>query len=107
MSLLRGVADDLPLARWLNERIWPLEAGLVCDDFVHDGTVLACREMLRGGVTTFNDMYFFPEATARAALSMGMRARVGIIVVDFPSAYGSWSSADSFATSRNASSDTV
>ena len=89
MSLLRGAADDLPLERWLNERIWPLEAGLVSDDFVHDGTVLACREMLRGGITTFNDMYFFPEATARAALSMGMRARVGIIVIDFPSAYGS------------------
>ena len=89
MSLLRGAADDLPLERWLTERIWPLEAGLVSDAFVHDGTVLACREMLRGGITTFNDMYFFPEATARAALSMGMRARVGIIVIDFPSAYGS------------------
>jgi 5-methylthioadenosine/S-adenosylhomocysteine deaminase len=89
MSLLRGVADDLPLERWLRERIWPLEAALVGDDFVHDGTVLACREMLRGGITTFSDMYFFPEATARAALSMGMRARVGIIVVDFPTAYGS------------------
>lgn len=89
MSLLRGAADDLPLERWLRERIWPLEAALVSDDFVHDGTVLACREMLRGGVTTFSDMYFFPEATARAALSMGLRARVGIIVVDFPSAYGS------------------
>jgi 5-methylthioadenosine/S-adenosylhomocysteine deaminase len=89
MSLLRGAADDLPLERWLRERIWPLEAGLVSDAFVHDGTVLACREMLRGGITTFSDMYFFPEATARAALSMGMRARVGIIVLDFPSAYGS------------------
>jgi 5-methylthioadenosine/S-adenosylhomocysteine deaminase len=89
MSLLRGVADDLPLERWLRERIWPLEAGLVSDAFVHDGTVLACREMLRGGVTTFSDMYFFPEATARAALSMGMRAVVGLIVLDFPSAYAS------------------
>ncbi|MFM1991126.1 MAG: hypothetical protein RJA99_4083 [Pseudomonadota bacterium] len=89
MSLLRGAADDLPLERWLRERIWPLEAALVSDDFVHDGTVLACREMLRGGITTFSDMYFFPEATARAALSMGMRVRVGIIVIDFPSAYGS------------------
>lgn len=89
MSLLRGTADDLPLERWLRERIWPLETALVSDAFVHDGTVLACREMLRGGITTFNDMYFFPEATARAALSMGMRVRVGIIVIDFPSAYGS------------------
>lgn len=89
MSLLRGAADDLPLERWLRERIWPLEAALMSDGFVHDGTVLACREMLRGGITTFSDMYFFPEATARAALSMGMRVRVGIIVIDFPSAYGS------------------
>jgi 5-methylthioadenosine/S-adenosylhomocysteine deaminase len=89
MTLLRGAADDLPLDRWLTERIWPLEAGLVSDEFVHDGTVLACREMLRGGITTFNDMYFFPEATARAALAMGMRAMVGIVVFDFPSAYGS------------------
>jgi 5-methylthioadenosine/S-adenosylhomocysteine deaminase len=89
MSLLRGAADDLPLERWLRERIWPLESGLVSDAFVHDGTVLACREMLRGGITTFSDMYFFPEAAARAALSMGMRAVLGIIVFDFPSAYGS------------------
>jgi 5-methylthioadenosine/S-adenosylhomocysteine deaminase len=89
MSLLRGAADDLPLERWLHERIWPLEAELVSDAFVHDGAVLACREMLRGGVTTFNDMYFHPEATARAALSVGIRAVVGIIVIDFPTRYGS------------------
>lgn len=89
MALLRGAADDLPLERWLQDRIWPLEAALMSDGFVYDGTVLACREMLRGGVTTFSDMYFFPEATARAALSMGLRAMLGIIVVDFPSAYGS------------------
>ena len=89
MSLLRGAADDLPLERWLRERIWPMEAAVMSDAFVHDGTVLACHEMLRGGITTFSDMYFFPESTARAALSMGMRAIVGIIVVDFPSAYAS------------------
>ena len=89
MSLLRGAADDLPLGRWLTERIWPLEGALMSDAFVYDGTVLACIEMLRGGITTFNDMYFFPEATARAALATGLRARVGIIVIDFPSAYGS------------------
>lgn len=89
MTLLRGAADDLPLERWLRERIWPIESALMSDEFVHDGSVLACREMLRGGITTFSDMYFFPEATARAALRMGLRAVVGIIVVDFPSAYGS------------------
>jgi 5-methylthioadenosine/S-adenosylhomocysteine deaminase len=57
--------------------------------FVYDGTLLACAEMLRGGVTLFNDMYFFPEAAARAALTAGMRAALGMIVVDFPSPYAS------------------
>lgn len=89
MSLLRGVADDLPLQRWLTERIWPMEAALMSESFVYDGSVLACAEMLLGGTTSFNDMYFFPEATAQAALDLGMRATVGIIVIDFPSAYGS------------------
>jgi 5-methylthioadenosine/S-adenosylhomocysteine deaminase len=89
MTLLRGAADDLPLERWLHERIWPLEQSLMSEAFVHDGSVLACAEMLAGGVTTFNDMYFFPEATARAAMAIGIRAVVGIVVFDFPSAYGS------------------
>jgi 5-methylthioadenosine/S-adenosylhomocysteine deaminase len=89
MALLRGAGDDLPLERWLHERIWPIEGALMSEEFVYDGAVLACREMLRGGVTTFNDMYFFPQATARAALEMGMRAVLGILVIDYPSAYGS------------------
>ena len=89
MSLLRGVGDDLPLKRWLETRIWPLERQLVSDEFVFDGAILACREMLLGGVTCFSDMYFFPEATARAALAMRMRAVLGIVVFDFPTAYGS------------------
>ncbi len=88
MTLLRGVGDDLPLKRWLEERIWPLEQQLVSDEFVYDGALLACREMLLGGVTCFSDMYFFPQATARAALVMRMRAVLGIIVFEFPSAYG-------------------
>jgi 5-methylthioadenosine/S-adenosylhomocysteine deaminase len=88
MNLLRGAGDDLPLKRWLEERIWPMEREVVSDEFVHDGTVLACREMLLGGVTCFSDMYFFPEATARAALAMRMRAALGIIVFEFPTAYG-------------------
>ncbi|MGE5027979.1 MAG: TRZ/ATZ family hydrolase [Betaproteobacteria bacterium] len=87
MSLLRGLADDLPLMEWLNGHIWPAEAKHVSAEFVRDGTLLACAEMLRGGVTCFNDMYFFPEAAARAALSAGMRAAIGIIVIDFPTAY--------------------
>jgi 5-methylthioadenosine/S-adenosylhomocysteine deaminase len=88
MTLLRGAGDDLPLETWLQERIWPLERSLVSDAFVHDGTVLACREMLLGGVTCFSDMYFFPEAVGRAVLAMGMRAVLGIVVFDFPSPYG-------------------
>ena len=88
MTLLRGIGDDLPLRRWLEDRIWPLERQLVSDEFVYDGALLACREMLLGGVTCFSDMYFFPEATARAALVMRMRAVLGIIVFEFPTAYG-------------------
>lgn len=87
MSLLRGLADDLPLMTWLKDHIWPVEMREVSRTFVHDGTLLACAEMLRGGVTTFNDMYFFPEAAAEAASTAGMRAALGMIVVDFPSPY--------------------
>jgi 5-methylthioadenosine/S-adenosylhomocysteine deaminase len=89
MSLMRGLADDLPLMRWLEEHIWPAEAKHVSPQFVKDGSLLACVEMLRGGVTCFNDMYFFPEATLEAALEAGMRVSLGMIVFDFPSAYGS------------------
>ncbi len=87
MSLLRGIGDDLPLARWLEEKIWPAEARLAGAEFVADGALLAADEMLKGGITTFNDMYFFPEATAASARIMGMRAVVGIIVIGFPTAY--------------------
>jgi 5-methylthioadenosine/S-adenosylhomocysteine deaminase len=88
MSLLRGAADDLPLHQWLNTRIWPLEGKLVSADFVYDGSLLAGAEMLLNGVTCFNDMYFYPEQTARAAIQLGMRAQVGIAVVEFPTSYG-------------------
>ena len=89
MALMRGLADDLPLMEWLNGHIWPAEARHLSEAFVYDGTRLACAEMLRGGTTCFNDMYFFPRDTARAALTAGMRAAVGMIVIDFPSAYAS------------------
>lgn len=88
MALLRGYADDMALMRWLQERIWPAENRHISPDFVRDGTLLACWEMLRGGITCFNDMYFFPAAAAEAALSAGMRAVLGITVFEFPSAYG-------------------
>lgn len=87
MTLMRGMADDLPLMTWLRDHVWPAEAKHVSDEFAHDGSLLAMAEMLRGGVTCVNDMYFFPEATARAALRSGMRAALGIITVEFPSAY--------------------
>lgn len=88
MSLMRGLADDQPLMKWLNEHIWPAESKHVSAGFVHDGTLLACAEMLKSGVTCFNDSYFFPEATARAALDMRMRAALAMMTIDFPSAYG-------------------
>ena len=87
MTLLRGFADDLPLMRWLQDHIWPAETRWVDPEFVRDGSRLAVAEMLRGGVTCFNDMYFFPEVTAAVARECGMRACVGLITVDFPTAY--------------------
>ncbi len=89
MSLMRGLADDLPLMRWLREHIWPVESRHVSAQFVRDGTELACAEMLRGGITCFNDMYFFPEAAVDVALACGMRAGFGMIVIDFPTTYAS------------------
>jgi 5-methylthioadenosine/S-adenosylhomocysteine deaminase len=89
MSLMRGLADDLPLMEWLNDHIWPAEAKHVSNEFVYDGTLLACAEMIRGGITCFNDMYFFPEQTARAVLAAGMRAAIGLICIEFPTAYAS------------------
>jgi 5-methylthioadenosine/S-adenosylhomocysteine deaminase len=72
---------------WLQDHIWPAEARHVSDAFVHDGSMLAMAEMIRGGITCVNDMYFFPEATARAALRCGLRAALGVIAIEFPSAY--------------------
>jgi 5-methylthioadenosine/S-adenosylhomocysteine deaminase len=87
MTLMRGLADDLPLMSWLEEHIWPAEKRHVSPQFVRDGTLAACAEMLRGGVTCFNDMYFFPQAALEAALEARMRSMHGIIVIEFPSAY--------------------
>jgi 5-methylthioadenosine/S-adenosylhomocysteine deaminase len=87
MNLLRGLADDLPLMTWLNDHIWPAEHKWVNEEFVASGTRLAVAEMLRGGITCFNDMYFFPDVTARVCAEAGMRAVVGLIMIDFPSAW--------------------
>lgn len=89
MSLFRGLADDLPLMDWLENHIWPAEGRWVNPGFVHDGTQLAIAEMIRGGTTCFNDMYFCPDVTARAASNAGIRATVGLIVIDFPTVWAS------------------
>lgn len=89
MSLLRGLADDMPLMSWLQEHIWPAEEQWVSEEFIADGTRLAIAEMLRGGTTCFNDMYFFPDVTGMTAAAAGMRAAVGLITIDFPSAWAS------------------
>ena len=89
MSLFRGLADDLHLMDWLSKHIWPAEGRHVSEQFIHDGTLLACAEMLRSGITCFNDMYFFPGQAGRAALEAGMRAVLGIVVIEFPTPYAS------------------
>jgi 5-methylthioadenosine/S-adenosylhomocysteine deaminase len=87
MTLMRGIADDLPLMDWLQNHIWPLEQKWMSEAFVKDGTDLAIAEMILGGTTCFNDMYFFPETTAGQAIHHGIRAKVGMIVIDFPSVW--------------------
>lgn len=87
MSLFRGMADDLPLMTWLNEHIWPAEQQWVDKGFVRDGSSLAIAEMLRGGTTCFNDMYFFPDVTAQTAIDSGIRCSIGLITLDFPTVW--------------------
>ena len=89
MTLLRGLADDIPLHPWLHEYVWPVERRWMGAEFVRDGTELAIAEMLRSGTTCFNDMYFFPEITAEVTRRNGIRSCLGMIVVDFPTAWGS------------------
>lgn len=89
MTLMRGLADDLPLMTWLRDHIWPAEARHVSPAFVYDGTLAAIAESLRGGVTCLNDMYFFPEEACRAALETGIRFSAGMIVIEFPTRYAS------------------
>jgi 5-methylthioadenosine/S-adenosylhomocysteine deaminase len=87
MNLLRGIADDLPLNEWLNDYIWPAEQTHVNEKFIADGTELAIAEMLRGGVTCFNDMYFFPDIVGKIADKIGIRATLGLIILDFPTTW--------------------
>ncbi len=105
MTLFRGYADDMALMDWLNRRIWPVEGRHVSPAFVRDGTLLACAEMLRGGITCFSDMYFHPEAAAEAALQLGMRAALGMVVIEFPTAYAV--DADDYLAKGLATRDTL
>ena len=89
MSLLRGIADDIALKPWLEQHIWPREARFLSPEFVHDGTLIAAAEMLKGGITCCADQYFFPDAAARAYGRSGMRALIGLPVLDFPTPYAS------------------
>ncbi|MBI5921236.1 MAG: TRZ/ATZ family hydrolase [Betaproteobacteria bacterium] len=105
MTLLRGYADDINFADWRNQRIRPAEIRLVSPDFVRDGTMLACAEMLRGGVTCFNDMYFYPGQAAEAAVRLGMRATLGILTMEFPSSYAA--DADDYLSKGLAARDSL
>lgn len=84
MTLFRGLADDLPLMTWLENHIWPAEAKWVSEDFVRDGTDLAIAEQLKGGITCFSDMYFFPKVASERVHNSGIRAQIAIPILDFP-----------------------
>jgi len=85
MVYFRGIADDLPLTDWLNNHIWPAENRWLSPSFVSDAVELACLEMLKGGITTYNDMYFFEDAAGESSKRIGMRAVLGSGILDFPS----------------------
>ncbi|MBA4349174.1 MAG: S-adenosylhomocysteine deaminase [Thermodesulfovibrio sp.] len=86
MVLFRGLVDDLLLNDWLKKYIWPAENKFLSPEFIHDAIELACLEMLKAGITTYNDMYFYGDAAAQATKKMGMRAVLGSGIVDFPTA---------------------
>lgn len=84
MTLFRGLADDLPLQRWLKDHIWPAESRWVDEDFVRCGTELAIAEQLKGGITCFSEMYFYPSVVSELVHKHGVRAQITIPVLDFP-----------------------
>ena len=84
MVYFRGIADDQPLKEWLENHIWPAENRWLSPEFVSDAIELACLEMLKGGITTYNDMYFYEDAAAEATKRVGMRAALGAGILDFP-----------------------
>ncbi len=84
MTLFRGLADDLDLQQWLQKYIFPAEAKNVTEDFVRVGTRLGLAEMIRGGTTTFCDMYYFEDAIADETAKAGVRGVLGETIIDFP-----------------------
>ncbi|VVO59557.1 5-methylthioadenosine/S-adenosylhomocysteine deaminase [Pseudomonas fluorescens] len=84
MTLFRGLADDLPLMAWLERHIWPAEAKWVDETFVRDGTDLAIAEQIKGGITCFSDMYFFPKVASECIHDSGIRGQIAIPILDFP-----------------------
>ena len=84
MTLFRGMADDLPLMTWLQDHIWPAEGKWVDEDFVRDGTDLAIAEQLKGGISCFSDMYFYPKTATERVHNSGIRAQIAIPILDFP-----------------------
>lgn len=89
MTLMRGLADDMPLGAWLETGIWPVEKQWVGAEMVRDGTELAIAEMISGGTTCFSDQYFFPDIVAETAVDLQMRAMVGTPIIEFPTAWAS------------------
>ena len=87
MTLLRGVADDLPLMQWLSGHIWPIEAAVLGPDYCADGAELAVAEMLRGGTTCCNENYFYPDVIGSVYQRFGFRCRLGLPLIEFPTAW--------------------
>lgn len=84
MSYFKGLADDLPLQEWLSKHIWPVEGKFLSAEFVKDAALHGCAEMIKNGITTFSDMYFFGDQTAISAEKIGIRAVLGEGVLDYP-----------------------
>ena len=100
MVLFRGMADDKALIDWLQNYIFPMEAKFVDPAFIRAGAQLACWEMIKGGTTTFVDMYFYPRTAARVYEKCGLRAILGAPMIDYPSpGFKGWD--DSFAAGRD------
>jgi 5-methylthioadenosine/S-adenosylhomocysteine deaminase len=85
MNLFKSFVFDLPLSIWLQDYIWPAEGRFLSEEFVYDGSMLAIVEMIKCGTTCFNDMYFYPDKTADATILAGLKAVMGMVVIDYPS----------------------